>query len=140
MPIISSLNRQCSNAVDKILESPKVQRMLESKVGRVALYALAGLTIAAGVVAGCAGLAGIMVAKAHCPILGTVLLVLSVSSVVFGVSSFICDDAATKRKLLSTSSDIFAVMYLPVLPGYALAKGGFEAIQRIRHPRPEVAM
>ena len=132
MSIINSLNRQCSNVVDTILESPKVQRALESKVGRVAAYALAGLTIAAGVVAGCAGFAGVMVAKAHCPILGTAFLVLGISSVVFGLSSLMSDNADTKRKLLSISSDIFAVMYLPVLPGYALAKAGFEAIQRIR--------
>jgi hypothetical protein len=132
MTIMGVINRQFDRVSDKIFECPKVQQMTQSKVGRAALYALAGLTIAGGVALAAAAFVAERIAVSAFPVVKVALLIGGFSAGLLLGASMTYPDRETSEFLRRLSENIFSVMCLPVVPGIALAKSGLDAIQRVR--------
>jgi hypothetical protein len=140
MSIIGSINRQCSLVVDRIFENRTIRNMTQSKVGRVALCALAGLTVVGGAVAAGLGLAGVLIATSCCPPLRLVVLAGGITSMALGIFSLFVKSPERRRALTQTATNITAIMYLPALPGYALVKAGIDAFERSLNRGHEVVV
>jgi len=131
MTIFGCLRNKSPEITETIFNTDMVQNLTHTKIGRVALYALAGLALTGGGALTVLGACTISAACAWSPIVNLAFLVGLVSSSTLVLSSMLDVSREMRSSLLRAGVDVGTIIVSPALPGLAFMLASLSAFKKI---------
>jgi hypothetical protein len=131
MAIIECLRNKCPEITGTVFDTPMVQNLSRTKIGRVALYALSALSFVGGAALTAIGVVTISAACAYFPVVNLAFLVGVVASSALMLASMLDAGEKMRSTLFRLGLDVGFAVVSPALPGIALMMSGLDAFRRI---------
>ncbi len=130
MTIFGCLQSKAPEITETIFNADMVQNLTHTKIGRVALYALAGFALTGGAALTVLGACTISAACAWSPIINLAFLVGLIASSTLVLSSMLDVSREMRSSFLRAGVDVGTIIVSPALPGIALMLASLSAFRK----------